>query len=292
MKRFMLILTLLALTVISYGQPTLTTTVATSIMPDYATSGGHITVGVGVTSRGVCWGTSINPTILKSYATSGKDTGIFVTLITGLSAGTLYHYRAFATNSAGTGYGSDLTFTTGGNARKGYTASFGQLNSDQVLWKSFESDSEAVRVDIVGGATVSGTFTFSQPTAYSQWTMTRQQGDSIKTWLASIKADADSQLVVNISKGDSAKTDTVTYSTLHTFTVPTVSHWYVYTVYADSAIYLSNKSGTFTSLSFQLTAGVPYTSTQKDATAFPAIYYQKVSGLAGDAKVRIKLEWR
>jgi len=34
----------------------------------------------------------------------------------GLSPGTLYHYRAYANNSAGTGYGSDVTFVTKPNA--------------------------------------------------------------------------------------------------------------------------------------------------------------------------------
>jgi hypothetical protein len=34
------------------------------------------------------------------------------TALTGLTCGTTYHYRAYATNSAGTGTGSDATFTT------------------------------------------------------------------------------------------------------------------------------------------------------------------------------------
>lgn len=45
--------------------------------------------------------------------TESKETGEdFSQVITGLSANTLYHFRAVATNTGGTGYGDDATFTT------------------------------------------------------------------------------------------------------------------------------------------------------------------------------------
>jgi hypothetical protein len=65
-----------------------------------------------VTNRGVCYGTSPSPTISGSCVSSGSGTGSFSASITGLNTGTLYYVRAFATNSAGTGYGSNLSFTT------------------------------------------------------------------------------------------------------------------------------------------------------------------------------------
>ena len=68
--------------------------------------------GATVTARGVCWSTSHNPTISNSHTTDGTGTGSFTSSITGLTAGTLYHVRAYATNSAGTAYGADVTFTT------------------------------------------------------------------------------------------------------------------------------------------------------------------------------------
>jgi uncharacterized protein (TIGR02145 family) len=95
--------------------PTLTTTTAFGIAMTTAISGGNITFdgGANVTDRGVCWGTAINPSIALTTKTSdGTGTGIFPSSITGLTAGILYHVRAFATNSAGTGYGADITFTT------------------------------------------------------------------------------------------------------------------------------------------------------------------------------------
>ncbi len=45
--------------------------------------------------------------------TESKETGeSFSQVITGLLQNTLYHYRAIATNTGGTGNGDDATFTT------------------------------------------------------------------------------------------------------------------------------------------------------------------------------------
>ena len=94
--------------------PTVTTAAASALGTTTATSGGNVTAdgGATVTARGVCWGTSLNPTTANSKTTDGTGTGVFASALTGLTPGTLYHIRAYATNSAGTAYGSDLTFTT------------------------------------------------------------------------------------------------------------------------------------------------------------------------------------
>jgi uncharacterized protein (TIGR02145 family) len=94
--------------------PTLTTTSATLITSSSASSGGNVTSegGATVTARGVCWSTGHNPTTANSITTDGNGTGIFPSSITALLPGTLYYVRAYATNSAGTGYGSEISFTT------------------------------------------------------------------------------------------------------------------------------------------------------------------------------------
>jgi len=94
--------------------PTLTTTAITAITQTTATSGGNITSdgGTSVTSRGVCYGTTTNPTILNTVTVNGTGTGIFASPITGLIAGTTYYLRAYAINSLGTAYGNEITFTT------------------------------------------------------------------------------------------------------------------------------------------------------------------------------------
>jgi len=96
------------------GAITLSTTVPSAIAMTTATSGGSITSdgGVSVTARGVCWSTTANPTISNPHTTDGSGTGVFVSNLTGLSANTLYHVRAYASNAAGTFYGDDQPFTT------------------------------------------------------------------------------------------------------------------------------------------------------------------------------------
>ena len=97
-------------------QATVTTQAASDITPTTATGNGSIT-DLGdpdPTQHGVCWSTSANPTTADSKTEEGpaSATGAFTSSITGLSAGTEYHYRAYATNSVGTSYGADQTFTT------------------------------------------------------------------------------------------------------------------------------------------------------------------------------------
>jgi parallel beta-helix repeat protein len=96
--------------------PTVTTQAVTAITATTATGNGNITV-LGIpnpTQHGVVWGTSANPTTTGNKTVDGavSATGAFTSSITGLTAGTLYHVRAYATNTAGTVYGDDVTFTS------------------------------------------------------------------------------------------------------------------------------------------------------------------------------------
>jgi len=92
--------------------PTVTTPTNTSITATTATLGGNVTSdgGAAITGRGVCVGTSADPST-GCTATTGT-TGVFTVDVTGLTQNTLYHYRAYATNSQGTTYTTDDTFTT------------------------------------------------------------------------------------------------------------------------------------------------------------------------------------
>lgn len=94
--------------------PTLSTTSASNIGITTAQSGGNITSdgGASVTVRGVCWSTSPNPTIANNKITDGTGTGNFTSSIIGLTANTTYYVRAYATNSAGTAYGNEVSFKT------------------------------------------------------------------------------------------------------------------------------------------------------------------------------------
>ena len=56
--------------------------------------------------------TGQNPTIANSTTNNGTGTGSFTSSITGLTANTIYYVRAYATNSVGTVYGNQVSFTT------------------------------------------------------------------------------------------------------------------------------------------------------------------------------------
>ena len=95
--------------------PVLTTTAAYSITNNTAESGGNVVNdgGAAITEKGICWSTSTNPTILHNKIIEGStETGDFYCSITGLTSTTVYFVRAYATNSVGTSYGNQVTFTT------------------------------------------------------------------------------------------------------------------------------------------------------------------------------------
>jgi Protein of unknown function (DUF1566) len=94
--------------------PSVTTTAVTDITQTTATSGGNVTSdgGASVTARGVCWSLSSSPTTADSHTTDGSGTGVFVSNLTGLTANTLYYVKAYSTNSVGTSYGNQMSFTT------------------------------------------------------------------------------------------------------------------------------------------------------------------------------------
>ena len=94
--------------------PTLVSVQASAITDVSAISGGNISSdgGTTITARGVCWSTLPNPTVVNSKTTDGTGTGSFTSTITGLKVDSTYYVRAYATNSAGTAYGNQVSFTT------------------------------------------------------------------------------------------------------------------------------------------------------------------------------------
>jgi uncharacterized protein (TIGR02145 family) len=104
-------------TIKTLNVPTLTTYAVDQISSNGANSGGTVTSDGGstITSLGIVWDTATNPTIAlstKASSTTSPSLGTFKSLMTGLKASTKYFVRAYATNSAGTSYGNELSFTT------------------------------------------------------------------------------------------------------------------------------------------------------------------------------------
>lgn len=96
------------------GFASVATTALSTIATITATSGGNIASDGGspVTARGVCWATTPNPTIAGSKTSDGTGVGVFVSNVTGLTTGTVYYIRSYATNTTGTSYGNQLIFMT------------------------------------------------------------------------------------------------------------------------------------------------------------------------------------
>ena len=87
-------------------------------------------------------------------AEGGTTIGVFTQSITGLTPGTLYHYRGYATNATGTAYSTDGTFTT-----LSYPMPMSKWN--------FNEGSGCVATDLYGGN--NGTLASNCPTISPSW---------------------------------------------------------------------------------------------------------------------------
>jgi uncharacterized protein (TIGR02145 family) len=101
------------------GLPVVITGTAGSITETGATVSGNLeNLGSGASSvsqHGHCWSNeTTTPTLADNSTSLGSKstTGTFESVIVGLSQGELYYVRAYATNNAGTGYGSIKSFST------------------------------------------------------------------------------------------------------------------------------------------------------------------------------------
>jgi hypothetical protein len=101
-------------TLVVTSKPVLITTEPEKITMSSAWVGGNVKNdnGYDVTTRGVCYSTTENPTVDNQTIYRGKGLGTFTCELTGLLPETVYYARAFATNANGTAYGQQVTFTT------------------------------------------------------------------------------------------------------------------------------------------------------------------------------------
>lgn len=132
-----------------------TTTTPSSITMNSAVSGGNVTCtgSSDITSRGVCWSTSSNPTITGSHTSDGTGSGAFTSSVTGLSASTLYHIRAYATNQQGTVYGEDISFTTSCGSITSYPWNEGFENNGTIppCWSQQQVNNSGINWTFITG---------------------------------------------------------------------------------------------------------------------------------------------
>lgn len=151
--------------------PTVTTTAITAVTGSTATGGGNVTSdgGASVTARGVCWNTSTNPTVSNSHTSDGTGTGSFTSSLTGLTASTLYYVRAYATNSVGTAYGSNESFSYIPGYGKLYNA-YAVLNAKNISASGWhvptKTEVETLITAMGGSSTAGGPL---KSTGYTNW---------------------------------------------------------------------------------------------------------------------------
>lgn len=121
------------ITFIITSKSTVTTTASPTHTDTTATLAGAITVtgGSNATQSGIAYGTSSTLATTIATTTLGAQTGTasFSSSVTGLTGSTTYYFRAYATNTGGTGYGLIQTFTTSSSVCSPATVSNGTVNA-------------------------------------------------------------------------------------------------------------------------------------------------------------------
>ena len=101
---------------LAIAAPLVSTNTITYLTDNSATGGGNVTHdgNATITARGVVWNTTGDPTLHNNigFTINGQGLGSFTSNITGLNPSTDYYVRAYATNSAGTSYGNQVSFQT------------------------------------------------------------------------------------------------------------------------------------------------------------------------------------
>lgn len=95
--------------------------------------------GYRVIERGFVYSTSENPDIENADRfESGRGLGSYSATVRGLQSNTTYHFKAYATNSQGTSYGEELTFTTVAEAVKNFNINSAVLTMVRVEGGTFQ----------------------------------------------------------------------------------------------------------------------------------------------------------
>jgi uncharacterized protein (TIGR02145 family) len=124
-KIWIYLLTFLCLIIIGFFvikdftiKPVVETLNVTSITPTTAVCNGKFIKNgfffgnPGKVVCGFCWGTTVNPDVIKNKKIICSFMQFFKGTLTGLTPSTEYHVRAFAANKFGVSYGLDKTFKT------------------------------------------------------------------------------------------------------------------------------------------------------------------------------------
>ena len=94
--------------------PEILSSAPASITETSATLGGNVTTTLNVLDKGICWGTSPNPTVSNDKLSASSGAGEFSLTANNLRSGTTYYVRVYVETNEGITYGELRSFTTDG----------------------------------------------------------------------------------------------------------------------------------------------------------------------------------
>jgi hypothetical protein len=164
--------------------PTVATNAATSVGTTTATLNGDVTSdgGATITERGFYCDTNSSPT--TKYTVSGT-TGAYTKDMTSLSPGTKYYFKAYATNSVGTSYGSILDFTTTTGVSATATGPTGSTDNTSVtLTYTYTGSPTSVKLYYTKDAGTSWTLAGEDTSVDETFSYSITSGDGTYGWIA------------------------------------------------------------------------------------------------------------
>jgi chitodextrinase/C1A family cysteine protease len=262
--------------------PTVTSNTISSISSTSATGGGNITAngGATITASGIVYSTTANPTLATGTVLSTSPvvtSGSYSLTMSGLIPSTTYYVKAYATNSAGTGYGSQVSFTTSASsdtqaptAPTNLASSNVTSSSATLTWTASTDNVGVTGYSIYQNSSLLGTSTgtsynvtnLSASTTYSFYVTARDAAGNVSAASSAINVTTlPASVTYCASKGNN-----VTYEWIDLIQLGSINN-----VTAANAGY-----GNFTNLSATLTAGSTYTiyfSAGFKSTAYTEYWY-------------------
>lgn len=222
--------------------PVVETGTVSSVQANQVTVSGNILkIGNdgGITQYGHVWHTSVNPTTAHNRTSLGTTsaTGSFASTLTGLSPNVTYHVRAYATNSLGTAYGDDITFTT--------TVGKVDLQTNNVTDITHNAATASGTINKLEGNTITERgvcwSTTANPTLSSQYATSTETSNKFKVRLTGLSTQTTYHVraYVKTQKGEVFFGNDMSFQTSHEIVLPTVGSTQVSEIGVSKATFSS-----------------------------------------------------
>ena len=226
--------------------PSVETGAVSGIQATQATVSGNILkIGNdgGITQYGHVWNTSAEPTTAHNKTSLGttSTTGSFSSTLNGLSPNVTYHVRAYATNSLGTAYGEEITFTT--------TVGKVTLQTNDVTDVTHNAATGSGTISQLEGNTITERgvcwATTANPTLSAQSAISSESGNTFKVRMTGLSTETTYHVraYVKTQKGEVFFGNDMSFQTTHEIVLPTVSNTQVTEVGVGKATFSSAVTG-------------------------------------------------